>query len=202
VEVDVIATARFDLVSMDRLTLAALVAGDLETAAARLGAHISADWDVRAETALSIYQGRLAADESWQPWLMRALVRRSDGRMVGHAGFHGPPGMAHLTELAPGGVEVGYTVLQEFRGQGVATEIVDGLMDWAYREHGVPRVVASIAPDNAASLRVVAKLGFHRIGEWQDETDGLEWVFERRLPAEAADREPATKPSPCGGSGG
>jgi [ribosomal protein S5]-alanine N-acetyltransferase len=39
-------------------------------------------------------------------------------------------------------------------------------------------VLASVAPDNAASLALVAQAGFVRIGEQWDDEDGLEWVFE------------------------
>ena len=38
---------------------------------------------------------------------------------------------------------------------------------------------ASIAPDNAPSLRIAERLGLRRVGEQIDEIDGLELVFER-----------------------
>jgi RimJ/RimL family protein N-acetyltransferase len=56
-------------------------------------------------------------------------------------------------------------------------------MDWAWLRHGVDRFIASVSPDNAPSLRVVAKLGFVRIGSHMDEVDGPEDVFERRVPS-------------------
>lgn len=96
--------------------------------------------------------------------------------MVGHAGFHGPPGINGLQ--AGDAVEVGYTVFPEARGRGYAQEAALALMRWAEREHRVRRFVASVAPDNEPSLAIVEKLGFAQIGEQWDAEDGLELVFE------------------------
>ncbi len=63
---------------------------------------------------------------------------------------------------------------------GIATEATLALMDWAATQ-GVLRVVASIAPDNAPSLRIAEKLGFARAGESEDEEDGPELVFVAKL---------------------
>ena len=66
-----------------------------------------------------------------------------------------------------------------FRRQGVVTEAVAALFEWAWREHGVTRFRASTAPDNLASQGVLAKFGFRRTGIQMDDYDGPELVFER-----------------------
>jgi [ribosomal protein S5]-alanine N-acetyltransferase len=109
-------------------------------------------------------------------WLVRALVLRAEKRMVGHAGFHGPPGVNGRAKADA--LELGYTVFHGFRGRGYATEAAGALMDWAAETHGVRRFVASVAPANHASLAVVRKLGFVQTGDQWDEEDGLELVFE------------------------
>ena len=43
--------------------------------------------------------------------------------------------------------------------------------------------VASVSPHNTPSLALIRVFGFRRVGEQIDEIDGLEWVFERLLPA-------------------
>ena len=96
--------------------------------------------------------------------------------MVGHAGFHGPPGVNGPEQ--PEAVELGYTVFPEFRGRGLATEAARALMDWAREAHGVSHFIASVAPGNKPSLAIVGKLGFVQTGEQWDEEDGLELVFE------------------------
>jgi RimJ/RimL family protein N-acetyltransferase len=91
--------------------------------------------------------------------------------VIGSIGFHAPPD-------ASGQVEVGYRVEPEFRRQGVATEVVGSLFEWAWREHGITRFRASTSPDNIASQGVLAKFGFLRTGSQMDEYDGEELVFE------------------------
>ena len=109
-----------------------------------------------------------------QPWLGRAIVRTEpDGttRFVGTAGFHTPPD-------ADGRVEVGYRVEPQYRRQGVATEVVRALFDWAAREHGIHRFRASVAPGNVPSRAIISRLGFRQTGVQIDDIDGEELVFE------------------------
>jgi RimJ/RimL family protein N-acetyltransferase len=54
-------------------------------------------------------------------------------------------------------------------------------MGWALVEHGVRRFLASSAPTNAASIRVVEKLGFVEVSRVWDDEDGEEIVYERCL---------------------
>jgi len=87
------------------------------------------------------------------PWGPRSVVL--DGVVVGSMGFYGPPGPA-----ADGGseAEVGYGLVADARGAGLATEALTAMVS-AAEEVGV-RVRASVLPDNAASIRVLAKCGF------------------------------------------
>ncbi|MEZ5094685.1 MAG: GNAT family N-acetyltransferase [Nocardioides sp.] len=89
------------------------------------------------------------------PWGPRLVVRAVDGLVVGTIGFLGPPAPG-----ADGGpeVEVGFGVVVDARGRGVVTEALTALLAEADRA-GV-RVRAHVAPDNPASLRVLAKTGF------------------------------------------
>ena len=110
------------------------------------------------------------------------VLTEADGgrRVVGSIGFHGPPD-------AQGRLEVGYSVDPPFRRRGYASESVKALFDWAHREHGITRFVASISPDNAASLNLTAAYGFSKVGEQMDEIDGLEYVFETQWPGPASE---------------
>jgi len=101
--------------------------------------------------------------------------------MVGYIGFHTAPDPEYLAELAPGGIELGYTVFAAHRRQGYAREACAALMQWARQEHGVDRFVVSISPDNVPSLRLAESFGFRKIGSHMDEIDGLEYIFERRV---------------------
>ena len=122
---------------------------------------------------------QLAADPSRGPWLVRAIVLRSPRRLVGSIGFHGPPD-------ARGRVEIGYDVVVGERRKGYAREGFHGLTAWAFATGRARFCVASVSPDNVASLALVRSLGFRQVGEQIDEVDGLELVFERPLPLDKA----------------
>jgi ribosomal-protein-alanine N-acetyltransferase len=167
-----IRTPRLDLVSLSPEVIEALFGGRLEEASDLLGAEVTPEWAAEARRTLGYRRRQLADDPSLRPWLLRAMVARAPASVaVGRIGFHGAPD-------AGGAVEVGYAVLPGHRRQGYAEEAVRALFDWARREHGVGRFVASVGPRNAPSLGLVRKLGFRETGVRWDEEDGEELVFE------------------------
>ncbi|HEU5212583.1 MAG TPA: GNAT family N-acetyltransferase, partial [Gaiellaceae bacterium] len=149
--------------------------------AALLGASVPDDWpDRHDERFLRLRLGQVRAHADLQEWSVRGVVLAEDRALVGHIGFHGPPGVNALR--SPRGVEVGYSIFPAFRRRGIAAEAVRGLIDWAHDERGIHEFVASVSPVNDASLGVVAKLGFEHVGEHWDEEDGLEHEFLLELP--------------------
>ncbi len=151
----------------------ALVERDLAAAEREIDAIVPEEATHGLDQFLQFRIADLSVDPGAQPWLGRAIVAtEADGtrRMIGSCGFHAPPG-------PEGWVEVGYRVQPEFRRQGVATEVVHGLFDWAHA-NGVDRFRASVAPHNVASLAIIGRLGFHQIGVQIDDIDGEEHVFE------------------------
>jgi RimJ/RimL family protein N-acetyltransferase len=174
-EVPAIRSARLDLVSLSPGVVEAILDGRLEEAESQLGMAFPAHFpDGDLTGFLHRRLGQMQRDPGSQKWLVRALVLREDRTMVGHAGFHGPPG---TTGLDPDKAELGYTVFPPFRGRGYATEAAVALMDWAHGE-GIDRFVASVGPWNEPSLAIVRKLGFVQTGEQWDDEDGLEHVYE------------------------
>jgi ribosomal-protein-alanine N-acetyltransferase len=165
----VIETPRLELYALTPLQVARLVAGDVPGAQ-----ELAPSYDLTRETfaddagVLEMRHTQLRADPSEAPWLLRVAVRRGTRRVIGRIGFHSRPS-------ADGTVEVGYSVAPADRRQGYATEMVQGLLSWGAAS-GATRCLASVRPDNAASLATIAALGFVRIGEQIDEIDGLEWV--------------------------
>jgi ribosomal-protein-alanine N-acetyltransferase len=89
-------------------------------------------------------------------WTMNVLVR--DEVIVGNAGFKGAPD-------EHGEVELGYGILTTHRRQGLAAAAAQLLLDRAERAPAVTRVLATIDPDNAASIAVVTKAGFRPDGD-------------------------------------
>jgi RimJ/RimL family protein N-acetyltransferase len=171
-DVPPIVAERLDLVSMSPAFMHASLDGDLALAASLIGASVPSDWPGRTGRTMRWRLAQLDADPTELPWLLRAMVLRQPERdVIGHIGFHDPPN-------ARGAVEVGYTVELGYRRQGFAFEAVQALFGWATSEHGIHRFVASVAPDNVASLALARKLGFIQTGSQMDEEDGLELVFE------------------------
>ncbi len=178
-------SVRLDLVLMTPELLDAFIARDRERARALApfafpdefpgdGAVVEPH-SVPALRLIEFRRGQIANDPSWTPWMLRAIVRREDRVMVGYANFHGPPGVNDTA--TSGAAEIGYTIFPRHRSQGYATEATRAMMAWAREEHGVRHFISGIAPDNAPSLRVIAKLGYTPTGEV---VDG-ELIFEARV---------------------
>ena len=173
----VISSKRVDLIPLTPAFLQASLQGDATTAESLLGLAIPSEWFAE-QRLIQLRLNDLQQNSALQPWLLRAIGLRHQQVMVGHIGFHTQPGADYLRELAPGGIEYGYTVFSAFRRRGYAREACEALMQWAYQEHQVTRFVVSIRPDNIPSRRLAEQLGFKQIGSHVDEEDGLENIYE------------------------
>ncbi|KAF2174887.1 hypothetical protein K469DRAFT_680726 [Zopfia rhizophila CBS 207.26] len=72
---------------------------------------------------------------------------------------------------------IGYQILQSSWGKGYATEAVSALLSCygeatRLEEESGRYVEAIVGKDNAASIRVIEKLGFQKAG-WKEETEGV-----------------------------
>ncbi len=90
--------------------------------------------------------------------------------LAGLVGFKGPP--------RDGMVEVGYSILPQRQGRGLAEEAIRALIVRAFEHPEVNRVVAETLPDLAPSLRVLEKLGFAPAGAGS-EPGVLRFVLEK-----------------------
>ena len=117
-----------------------------------------------------------SADARGRPlsqWCPHAVVL--DGQMIGHAGFHGPPGVNSTNN--PEAVEFGYRSTRRGAGAGTRRGAADA--DGPGRGVGRDPPLRPLGlADNEPSLAIVRKFGFVRTGEHMDEEDGLELVFE------------------------
>lgn len=105
------------------------------------------------------------------PWLGFWAVM--DGAVVGSG----------MCKSAPkeGQVEIGYGVARSVEGQGIATRLASGLVEFAF-ELGAEGVIAHTLPDGFASQRVLAKAGFVPVGSFVDPEDGPVLRFLRQRP--------------------
>ncbi len=83
------------------------------------------------------------------------LVEDGERVLVGNGG---------LIREAPDRLALGYSVLDEYQGRGLATEAVAALVEFGFRDPGIELIVAYTYPSFAASRRVLAKSGFVPVG--------------------------------------
>jgi len=130
---------------------------------ALLGVPVPASWPPGEydRDALQFFTSRLVAGGpsalGWYNWYVMTLG--ADGRrqsLVAGAGYMGPP--------AGGAVEIGYSVVPEARGRGVATETVQALTLRALAVAGVTLVIAHTALSNTTSQGVLRRAGFSLAG--------------------------------------
>ena len=118
---------------------------------------------------------QLRAAPGPDPWTLGfAVVHRDDGRVIGSAGFKGPPG-------EDGSAEIAYAIAPGYQGNGFATEAARALVAFALERVDVTSIRAHTMPENNASGHVLAKCGFQQVGEVVDPEDGLVWRWERTV---------------------
>lgn len=102
---------------------------------------------------------------------MFALVERDSGTVVGFAGLVHPGGQSEP--------EIKYAFLRTHWGIGLATEAVGELLAYGAAAHGLRRIIATVAPENLASQRVLTKCGMalarHRTNDDGSTTLVFEW---------------------------
>jgi ribosomal-protein-alanine N-acetyltransferase len=92
-------------------------------------------------------------------WMMCALERRADGRMIGEVGMY-------IGSLEQRSGDIGWSLHPDFQGQGYATEAARALLDYAFGTRALHRVTANGDARNAASTRVMERLGMRREGSF------------------------------------
>jgi len=125
-------------------------------------AEVSPDWIARVKET-----------EVGDPWALAYTIKeRVGGVTVGTCAFKGPPD-------SDGMVEVAYGIEPEHQRRGYATEAAQALVDFAFASGQVNLVRAHSKTDNNPSQRILARCGFHLLGEVIDPEDGLVYRWER-----------------------
>ncbi|MDP1631773.1 MAG: GNAT family N-acetyltransferase [Caulobacter sp.] len=148
---------------------------DLETVArgdgalcAALGLSVAPHWaGPDALAAIGRSRDFLIANPGSVDWWMHFIVHVTDIRLIGLGGFKGEP--------EDGTVEIGYELAPGYRGRGLATEAARGMVDHAFANPGVDRVIAHTLPTESASTTILKRLGLRFDGELDDPDDGYIW---------------------------
>jgi len=184
------------------------MAMQVETARLRLRPFAAADWAalarLYADDTVMRYMlagrglARAAAQERAKSnihnfndhWARRghgvwAVEDRGSGRLLGQCGLRWIP-EAEATELL-------YLFAKTVWGRGLATEAGHAVLEFAFRQTELQRLIAVTDPQNAASRRVLGKLGFVATGDtelWERRVSGFELQRHRWL-AQSGDTAPA-----------
>ena len=100
---------------------------------------------------------------------MLALEERDSRAPVGYAGLVHPGGQPEA--------ELKYALLRSHWGRGLATEAAAAFVAYGAARHGLRRIVATTAPENAASHRVLLKAGFRRDALRRDDDGTMTQLF-------------------------
>jgi RimJ/RimL family protein N-acetyltransferase len=133
----------------------------------RLRAPALADFEAYAAFFASdraVYEdGPLTREAAWAEfaigaggWVLRgfgsfSLEDRATGRYLGEAGIYQP---SHYPEP-----EIGWILMAEAEGKGLAHEAALAVRGWAYGALGLPTLVSYIDARNARSIRLAERLG-------------------------------------------
>ena len=141
--------------STARLQLRAFAPRDLDAYAAicadaEVMRHIGAGGPVGRDVAwrhMAMFLGEWAL-HGYGMW---ALQRRSDGRLIGRAGFLNPEGWP--------GCELAWTLARDAWGQGYAYEAAAAAKAFGRDALGLKALISLIRPDNTRSVRLAERLG-------------------------------------------
>jgi RimJ/RimL family protein N-acetyltransferase len=104
-----------------------------------------------------------------------AVEERDGGRLVGRTG------LKHHQDwpLDPDNIECGWLFARDVWGRGYATEAAREAVRFAFEDLGRDEVISIALPQNAASRRVMEKVGFSYAGEHLWEARELQVVWYR-----------------------
>ena len=154
-----IETQRLKLLPFTLESMQAAILTNKETLEALLGAIVPASWTgPDLAEALPLFASQLEKDPtSWSG----LIIHKADQILIGDMGMMGGP-----DDL--GMVEIGYSIIPEYRNHGYASEMTLALVQWALREPSIKLITAKTLKDNLPSIKVITRAGLQCVGE-QDE---------------------------------
>ena len=89
-----------------------------------------------------------------------------------------------VNALGQSEIELIYALRREFQGQGLATEAARAVLQAGFEIFALTEIIATVDPVNAASQRILEKIGLHYDGERRDDYGALEAVYRIARPNE------------------
>ena len=123
--------------------------------------------DLGAYERLGVEEARREVEEADEHWARHgfgpyAVCDAETGALLGALELHFAG--EGIGGIDPAEVEIGWAVAAYRRGTGIATEAARAVVEHAFAALAPEHLVAYIRPENAASLRIAAKLGMRDDG--------------------------------------
>jgi RimJ/RimL family protein N-acetyltransferase len=99
-------------------------------------------------------------DQKNDPIKPYAAIRAIDSVFLGYCSLNRNPNLLGKPEI-----ELGYRLQKSFWGQGFGKEAVQLLINAAFNDFGVSRIVALIDPNNKPSIKIAINLGMRVEGQ-------------------------------------
>lgn len=152
--------SRFPSIDTARLRLRPIEVSDAEALHAALSDPVTMHWWSSGPRASLVetedYVRGNVENSAWRCW---AITERSDDRALG---------WVNLSERRAAVFEIGYILVPQARGRGIAAEAVSGVIDRTF-EDGARRIFADADPENAGSIGLLERLGFRLEGHLREE---------------------------------
>lgn len=116
----------------------------------------------------------LRKQKAASPWTAYFAINEATREFVGTCSFKTQPG-------ADREVAIVYFTFPPFEGQGVATEMVNGLCEICMGSEAVRILVAHTLPGKSAATRVLEKNDFLKTRTVDDPEEGQVWRWEKQL---------------------
>lgn len=162
-------TSRLRLIDADLDVWDAFMQGN-HVLSRTLGVNVPKNWTENAD-AFPMFIEMVRHNPDLVVWGAKFIIYVPENLLVGSCGYKGKPNEA-------GEVEIGYEIKASHRQKGLATEAARALIDFAFNDDRVSKVIAHTLPFKNPSTSVLFKLGFVQTGEAQDPDEGTVWRWE------------------------
>ena len=163
-------TENLRLIQCDAVLLKEAIAGNKQLEK-KLGVDVSEQWTEFGTDALRYSLERLSESENERGWWTYFPIHKKDNKLIGSGGYKGSPTVEEI-------VEIGYEIAPDYRNRGLATEMTKWLIENAFEDNRVKRIIAHTLGQENPSTRVLTKAGFERVEEINDPEEGLIWKWE------------------------
>lgn len=164
-----------EIISSPRLILRATTEADIQPLHERIFSVPDVVRFVFAGTPFTLQQSEEFIKSKFNfagsPMGLSTLVEKNSGEVIGFSGLNS------CKPLGQDDLEIGFVLAKPAWKMGYATEIGKAQIEFGFYRLGRSRLLAMVAPDNAASIRAITKIGLQHEADITVEGRGLRRVY-------------------------